>query len=336
MRSYSLESAVELLNMNKKRHWKRDQVIALIGRNIPQLVLLALVSYGVLGVKWFFSQSNLEAILYQYSIIGLLALGQLLVILIAGIDLSQGSLIALTSITTASVMGPYGLIPGVVCGIAMGTLVGLVNGLLTAGTKMPDFLVTLGMMGIARGLAMQIANAKPVPILNDPFMDFGEMIILGVPISALIWLGLCLLISYFLYKRRYGRYIYAVGSNQGNARLSGINVPRVKLLVYVMSGFFTSLAGVIWTARLGIGSPIGGYGYELESIACVVVGGVSLAGGAGKVGGVVSGVLLFGVINSILNLSGISPFWQGMFKGLIIIVAIIIGQTKIGKNKKDS
>jgi len=309
------------------------------GRNSAFMVLLVLVLYGAIGVRWFLTQGNMSAILYQYSIMGLLALGQFLVILTGGIDLSQGALIALTSITTASAMSSFGLVGGALAGIAMGTTIGFLNGFLVSRTNMQPFLVTLGMMGIARGLALQIANAKPVPIENEAFMKFGEANLAGVPASAFIWIAACVLAWYGLKHRRYGRYIYAVGSSEENTRLAGVNVARIKLLVYVFSAFLTSIGGVIWTARLGSGSPIGGSNYELESIASVVVGGASLSGGFGKVGSLVAGVLVFGVINSILNLSGISPFWQGMVKGLIIIVAITLrqaGSTVSGSESRSS
>ena len=292
------------------------------------IVLLVLVAYGAFGVRNFLSQMNLSAILYQYSIIGLLALGQFLVILTAGIDLSQGSLVALTSITTALVMTRYTVWLGILCGLLLATSMGALSGLLVSRTSMPPFLVTLGMMGVARGLAMQIANARPVPVYIDSFIAFGSSSLLGIPVSTYIWVGLALLAAFFLNRRPLGRYIYAVGSSEENCRLSGIKVPSVKLTVYVLSALLTAVGGVIWTSRLGSGSPVGGVNYELESIAAVVVGGGSLFGGKGRIDGVVAGVLIFGLINSILNLSGISPFWQGMIKGLIVLLAVALSQLR--------
>ena len=296
------------------------------------LVLVLLVLYGALGVRWFVSERNLSAILYQYSIIGLLALGQFLVILTGGIDLSQGAVLALTSITTATVLSQFGLFPGLISGLVMGTSLGFINGLLVSRTRMPAFLVTLGMMGIARGLAMRIANSRPVPVDHAGFLWFGEVNVFGIPISAVIWGLSCIAMGFILYRRPLGLHLYAVGSNKENARLSGIKIKRIRLMVYTLSSFFTALGGVIWTARLGSGSPIGGNGYELESIAAVVVGGASLSGGTGRVGSIAAGVLVFGVINSILNLSGLSPFLQGMLKGLIVIVAIAVKELQTEKS----
>ncbi len=311
----------------------KQSLIKIMTKHSTLIVLLLLLVYGMVGVRWFLSERNISAILYQYSIIGLLALGQFMVILTGGIDLSQGALVALTSITTASVMAGYGAFPGIIAGLVMGTSLGFLNGLMVSRTRMPAFLVTLGMMGIARGLAMQIANSRPVPIEHPGFLFFGEIEFLGIPISAVIWILSCAIMGVVLYQRPLGMHIYAVGSNEENTRLSGIKVKRIKLLVYILSAFFTSLGGVIWTARLGSGSPIGGSGYELESIAAVVVGGASLSGGVGRVGSIIAGVLVFGVINSILNLSGLSPFLQGMMKGLIVIAAITIKELQTNKSE---
>jgi inositol transport system permease protein len=299
-----------------------------VGKNSALLALMLVFLCGSLFIPTFLTRLNLSAILYQYAIIGFLALGQLLVILTAGIDLSQGSLVALTSIVTASLMARYGVLPAVLGGLAAGTLLGIANGLLVARTRIPPFVVTLGMMGVARGLAQLISDAKPISIEVESFIDFGRSNLWGFPVSALMWLGAGLLLSIFLNQRRLGRHIYAVGGSQESARLSGVDVGRVKLLVYALSGLLTAIGGVIWTARLSSGSPIGGANYEMESIAAVIVGGGSLFGGVGSVSGTLVGVLLFGVINSILNLVGISPYWQGTIKGALILLAVALSQVR--------
>lgn len=304
------------------------QIARWSNRHGALILLILLVAYGTLGLPNFLTEFNLAAIFYQYSVIGLLALGQLLVILTAGIDLSQGAVVALTSITTAKIMSAYGLLPGILGGIALATCMGVISGLLVSRTSMPPFLVTLGMLGISRGLAMQIANARPVPVDIKSFKAFGQSSLWGIPASAFIWAAASIILYYFLSRRRLGRYIYAVGSSEENARLSGVNVARVKLTVYTLSAFFTAIAGVIWTARLGSGSPVGGGNYELESIAAVVVGGANLFGGEGTILGTVAGVLIFGVINSILNLLWISPFLQGMIKGAIVLLVVALSQLR--------
>ena len=300
------------------------------GRNTAPVMLALLFVVGWVTLPNFGDKMNMWAIGYQYSIIGLLALGQLLVILTEGIDLSQGSLVALTSVVTAVLMTNAGLpMPVAVAGgIAASTLLGLVNGLAVAWTPIPAFIATLGMTGIARGLALLVSNGQPVSISDPVFFSLGRARIAGVPVSFLIWVAFALLLHYFLTQRRMGRAVYAVGGSAESARLSGINVRAVRLFVYTMSGFLTGIAGVLWASRLSSGSPIGGVGYELESIAAVVVGGGSLFGGIGTVGGTVAGVLIFGVINSMLNLAGISPYWQGTIKGILILLAVALSQVR--------
>lgn len=304
------------------------RAVRLLGRHSAAVALLAVTAYGALALPTFLTEMNLTAILYQYSVIGLLALGQLLVILTGGIDLSVGALVALTSVVTGLVTESRGLGPGLLAGVLAATGLGVASGLLVARTRMPPFIVTLGMMGVARGLAMQVANARPVPVRNAALTAFGQSTVAHVPVSALIWVLVAVAIHFLLTRRRLGRYAYAVGSSEESARLSGIDVGLVKVVVYGASAVLAALAGVIWTARLGSGSPIGGAGYELESIAAVVVGGGNLFGGEGGVGGTLAGVLIFGVINSILNLSGVSPFWQGVIKGVLVLAAVVLGQAR--------
>jgi ribose/xylose/arabinose/galactoside ABC-type transport system permease subunit len=304
------------------------QVGAWFGKNTALVALIVLIAAGAVLVPNFASRQNFSAILYQYSIIGFLALGQLLVILTSGIDLSQGSLVAFTSVVVAALMKSNGILVSVAGGLLAASLLGLVNGLLVSRTRIPPFVVTLGMLGIARGLALLVSDAKPIAVDVDAFVAFGRANLFGFPVSALLLVLASLGMSYFLKHRRTGRYIYAVGSSEENARLSGIDVKKVKLLVYTLSGLLTAVGGVIWTARLSSGSPIGANNYELESIAAVIVGGGSLFGGIGTVSGTLVGVVLFGVINSVLNLLGVSPYWQGTIKGVLILMAVALGQVR--------
>lgn len=314
--------------MNKANNLSLNAFTGFLSRNSAVAALIVIFAYGMIALPNFLTETNLSAILSQYSIIGFLAIGQLLVILTGGIDLSQGSQVAFTSIVTAVLMQSYGPVAAVLGGIIATTFLGLISGVLVSRTAMPPFIVTLGMLGIARGLAMFIANAKPVPISVASFNEFGKSALFGIPVSAFLWIAACLILFWFLTRRRFGRYIYAVGSSEESSRLSGIDVKSVKLLTYVVCSFLTAVAGVIWTSRLNSGSPIGGNGYEMESIAAVVVGGGSLFGGEGSVSGTVAGVLLFGVINSILNLTGISPFWQGTIKGILVLMAVALSQIR--------
>jgi ribose/xylose/arabinose/galactoside ABC-type transport system permease subunit len=310
------------------RSYSLSRTVDWMGRNSAVVALLILSILGTIFLPTFLTRQNMVAILYQYSIIGFLALGQLLVILTAGIDLSQGSLVAFTSIVVAIMMRSYGILASVVAGLVAATFLGIFNGFVVARTRIPPFVVTLGMLGIARGLAQLISNAKPISIEIQPFNDFGRANILGFPFSTLLLILTAILLWYFLRHRRLGRHIYAVGGSEESSRLSGVEVSRVKLLVYALSGLLTAVGGVIWTARLNSGSPIGAQNYELESIAAVIVGGGSLFGGIGSVTGTIVGILLFGVINSLLNLVGISPYWQGTIKGVLILLAVALSQIR--------
>jgi ribose transport system permease protein len=301
-----------------------------LSKHMAVIVMLLLLVLSSLLVPNFFSEVNLKSILFQYSIIGFLVLGQLCVMLTGGIDLSQGSMLALTSILTAVVYNAAGLAVAVICGILLPVLLGAFNGLLASRTKMPPFIITLGMLSIARALAMMIANAKPVPIKDELFGHLATFTVLYVPLCALLWLATGVILHYVLTQRRFGRYVFSVGSSEASTLLSGVNVVRIKQSVYVLSGFLTAIGGLIWTSRLGSGSPIGGSGYEMEAIASVVIGGGSLMGGVGSVPGAMAGALIFGIINSVLNLIGISPYLQGTLKGVIILLAVVAVQT----NKK--
>ena len=312
--------------MNRTRSLERP--LAWMSQNSALVALIIAFAIGAVFTQNFLTRLNASAILFQYAIIGLLALGQLVVILTGGIDLAQGAVVALTSIVTASAMRSYGIPAAVLGGLAAGTLLGFASGLLVSRTKIPPFVVTLGMTGIARGLALLISDSKPISIEIQSFVDFGRANIAGIPVSALLWVACSVVLGLFLSRRRLGRHIYAVGGSEESSRLSGIDVKKVKLVVYALSGLLTAAAGVIWTARLSSGSPIGGVGYEMESIAAVIVGGGSLFGGVGSVSGTFIGVLLFGVINSILNLVGISPYWQGTIKGVLILMAVALSQIR--------
>lgn len=305
-----------------------SRIMAWMGRNSAQVALVIIFIIGAIALPNFLTTFNLSAIAFQYAIIGFLALGQLLVILTAGIDLSQGSLVAFTSIVVAKLMNAYGIPAAILGGLLATTSLGLISGLLVSRTAIPAFIVTLGMLGVARGLALLISDANPIAIENTAFTQLGRAKLAGVPVSFLLWILAGILVYIFLTRRRLGRHIYAVGGSEESTRLSGVDVRNVKLWVYVLSAFLTAIGGVIWTARLRSGSPIGGLNYELESIAAVVVGGGSLFGGFGSVGGTMAGVLLFGVINSLLNLAGISPYWQGTIKGVLVLLAVALSQLR--------
>ncbi len=288
---------------------------------VAALVVLALILL-VLRPS-FFTTANLLNICRQVSINGILAVGVTYVLLTGGVDLSLGSMVALTGVVAASLahpgQGPW--ILAVMAGMGAGLACGLVNGSVVAWGRVAPFIATLGMMTAARGLALTLSGGRPVSNLSRGFTDLaGEAA--GIPIPALILLGTSAVSWLFLTRIRQGRYLYAVGGNELAARAAGVNVERVKLLAYGICGALAGLAGVLQAARSTTGQPNAGVAYELDAIAAVVIGGTSLSGGVGGIGGTLLGVLLLGVINSGLDQLNVSSYLQQIIKGLIIVGAV--------------
>jgi putative xylitol transport system permease protein len=209
-------------------------------------------------------------------------------------------------------------------GLLAGAGLGAVNGIFVAKWRMPAFVVTLGMLSMARGFTFLTTDGMPVPRIDEGFLVVGQGVFLGIPVPVWIFLAVFLLSWVTLYKTRYGRYIYAVGGNETSAKISGINTRLVIFTVYVISGMLSALGGIILTARTTAGLPQAGQAYELDAIAAVVIGGTSLSGGQGQIIGTVFGALLLGVINNGLDLLGVSSYFQLVIKGMIIIGAVLL------------
>jgi len=278
----------------------------------------------------FFSIQNTTIILRQVSINGILAIGVTFVIISGGIDLSLGSVVAFTGVVAALFAHPgeYPLIIALGMAILAGLAIGGVNGLAVTRGKVAPFIVTLGMMTIARGLALLASDGRPVTGLSDSFNYIGGGSVLGVPIPVLIFGAIILLSSFILNKTRLGRYLYAVGGNEKAAYASGIRVNSVKVLSYMICSGLAAIAGIVLASRITTGQPNAGLAYELDAIAAVVIGGTSLSGGIGSIGGTVLGVLLIGVINNGLDLLNVSSYYQQIIKGAIIIAAALIDRKK--------
>jgi inositol transport system permease protein len=299
-------------------------------------VLLAIFSPS----NSFLKPQNLINVVRQISVIGLLALGVMLCIVAMGIDLSLGSVLGFAAVVAASLVQQPGwkeaLYPGlqmpaivaVVAGMAVGMGLGAVNGGLIATFKIPPFIATLGMMTMARGFAYIYSNGRPVSTLNADFLWIGGGDVLGIPVPIIVFAVVIVLTHLMLSFTRFGRHIYAIGGNEVAARVSGVNLGRTKLGIYAFSGLMAGLGGVVITARTQSATPALGMGYELDAIASAVIGGTSFAGGIGTVWGTVVGALIIGVMNNGLDLLGVSPFYQQVVKGVIIIVAIIIDERK--------
>ena len=271
----------------------------------------------------FLSVANFTNVARQISINGILAVGVTFVLLTAGVDLSLGSVVALSGVACATFAHPgdHSVFVPIAVGLLTGAACGLVNGVLVTRGGVAPFIVTLGMMTIARGLALIVSGGRPVADMSNELTALaGDF--LGVPIPVLCFAGVAFAAWFFLRNFRLGRHIYAVGGNENAARAAGVPVKKVKLFAYGLCGLLTGLAGVVLAARITTGQPNAGQAYELDAIAAVVIGGTSLAGGIGTITGTLLGVLLIGVINNGLDLMGVSSYYQAVIKGVIIVGAV--------------
>jgi len=297
------------------RGWERIGVLAAL--------MLLVIAASLLSHR-FLTIPNLLNVLRQVSIVGILAIGMTFVILTRGIDLSVGSILGIAVVLFAGSMDRRGMAVAIPLGIGAAALAGLVNGLGVAYAGLPAFIMTLGMLSFVRGLAFIYTGGTPIPINDERFYALGNGYLAGIPIPALILLAALVVSGFVLQLTPFGRSIYAIGSNEEAARLSGVPVRFYKTSVYVISGVLSGLAGLVYASQLSIGTPIAGQGYELDAIAAVVVGGTSLFGGKGSVAGTFIGTLIIGVLANILNLTGVDPFVQQLFKGALIVVAVFI------------
>ncbi len=284
----------------------------------------------------FLTPDNGWNILRQISVNLCLSVGMTLVILSGGIDLSVGAILGLAGAVAAGVLKHGLAVPGtelwleftpsgaILTGIAVGGAAGWANGFAITRFSLPPFVATLGMLSIARGLTMLWTGGFPITGLGDSFGDLGTGAFLGMPLPVWIMLALTALFVVVTKRTRFGRHLYAVGGNERAARLTGLNVGRIKLAVYTLAGALAGVAGLIVTARLDSAQPNAGLGYELDAIAAVVIGGTSLSGGRGSVTGTVLGCLIIGVLNNGLFLLNVSPFWQQVIKGVVILIAVAL------------
>ncbi|MFM2211718.1 MAG: hypothetical protein RL639_912 [Verrucomicrobiota bacterium] len=288
------------------------------------LFVILLVGLGLtLTTDTFLSVANLTNVARQVSINGILAVGVTIVLLTAGVDLSLGSVVALSGVACATFAHPgdHPVFVPIAVGLLTGAACGLVNGVLVTRGGVAPFIVTLGMMTVARGLALIVSGGRPVANMSNELTALaGDF--LAIPIPVLCFAGVALVAWFFLRNFRLGRHIYAVGGNENAARAAGVPVERVKLFAYGLCGLLTGLAGVVLAARITTGQPNAGQAYELDAIAAVVIGGTSLAGGVGTITGTLLGVLLIGVINNGLDLQGVSSYYQAVIKGVIIVGAV--------------
>ena len=295
--------------------------------------LFLLIIFFSFWSPYFFNFDNFDNILIATSVVAVLALGETFVIVTGGIDLSIGTVMTVSSVMSATAIVRWGLpVPlGMVAGIAMGGLMGLINGVLIARLKLPPFIATLGMLNVARGLSLAIANLSPIYFPTDQLhgMIMGSAIgvilpSFPIPNIVIVMLVTAVLAGLILSKTALGRYTYALGSNEEAARLSGINVVRWKTAVYVLCGLFAGLGGVLLAARVNSAQPTLGYGYELDAISAVIIGGTSLSGGVGTILGTVIGAFIVKTLADGLQLVDVPQEWQIVATGAVVILAVYL------------
>jgi ribose transport system permease protein len=274
----------------------------------------------------FYQPSNLLDIMLQSSINAVIAVGMTIVVMTKGIDLSVGSIVGVSSMIAASLLGGDSPWLGVAAGLLVGLGCGFLNGLLIAKLKLPDFIVTLGAMSIYRGAALIYTDGQPIYSISNTFRGIFAGHLLGIPTPVLFALAIALLGYLLIRFTTLGEHIVAVGGNEEAARLSGVDVDKVKIVVYALSGMLASMAGFILVARIGAAEPIGGNGFELQAIGAAVIGGASLFGGVGNPLGSLIGALTLGAMQNGLTLMNVPSFWQYVATGVVVILAVLADQ----------
>lgn len=304
-----------------------------IGIIIGLILLVVIISFST---PKFLTGSNLLNLLKSNSVNAIISCGMLLAILMGEIDISVGSTVGLTGVIGAYLITNAGLpvpVTVILC-LGVGAVVGAVNGVAISYLSVPAFVATLATQSIGRGLTEIISGGVTIRVRNDAYTALGNASIGGVSI-IIIYAAVVIIFTWFLLNRtRFGYYIYALGGNKMAAQYSGVNVKKYNMLPYVLIGLFCGLGGIIWSARLGSAAATLGSGFEMDAIAAVVIGGTSMSGGVGTVGGTFIGILIIGVITNGLNLMGINSFWQDVFKGIIILAAVIIDVIRKNKSKE--
>ena len=283
----------------------------------------------------FLTANNLLNLLLQVTSNALIAFGMTFVILTGGIDLSVGSILALSSALTAGLLGsgmPVTL--AILISLILGCILGMMNGLLISYGKLAPFIVTLATMTIFRGATLVYTNGNPITKgLSDTFLFqfLGQGYIVGIPFPVIIMFIVFIVLYVLVHKTAFGKSVYAIGGNEKAAYISGVKLNKVKIIIYSISGIMASISGLIITSRLSSAQPTAGASYEMDAIAAVVLGGTSLSGGKGRILGTLIGALIIGVLNNGLNIIGVSAFWQQVVKGVVILIAVLIDRFKVVK-----
>lgn len=308
----------------KNKGWKK-----IISNNKPVIVLLVLLIAMSLLRDRFLTWSNIISVLRQTSINAVIATGMTFAILIGGIDLSVGSVLAISGAIAATLVASgMNIFLVILITLLIGLTIGLLNGLLISKGRLQPFIATLGTMTLLRGLTLVYTQGRPISIFGSDtstiFSKIGTGYFLKIPIPVYIMLVVFFIAWYTLNHLKIGRYTYALGSNEEATMYSGIKTDNIKLFVYAVSGVLAAIAGIIVTARLGSAQPTAGAGYELDAIAAVVIGGTSMAGGIGTIFGTAIGALIIGILNNALNMLQVSSYYQDVAKGIVILIAVLL------------
>ncbi|MEQ3553577.1 ABC transporter permease [Pseudonocardia nematodicida] len=287
-------------------------------------ILLVLLVVASLASDAFLTSRNLENLVLQMSVIGIVALAQLLVVITGGIDISVGSVLGLASVLCVGMFGGTSVVLGLLIALSVGAALGAVNGTLVAFRGLEPFIVTLGMLALARGLVYAYTEGTPVRPADPLYSLPGTLTVAGIPLLGIIWIGIALLLAFVLRNTVFGRRVFAVGSRREAAHASGVPVRSTLVSVYVIAGVLVGLGGFLLASRVGAGTPTAGTLMELDAIAAVVIGGARLAGGQGRVFGTVVGTMIFGVIANLLVLLNVSTFLQDAFRGALILIAVVL------------
>lgn len=300
----------------------------------PLYILIILLIVAGLSTDAFFTPRNLANLILQASVIGIVTLAQFIIVLTGGIDISVGSVVGLAGVLSAGLFSGSNVFVAIIVGVLVGVAVGAVNGYLVAFRGLEPFIVTLGMLALARGLVYAYTEGTPVQPQAENFRSIATATLAGFPVIGLVWLGLAVVIAFIARGTVFGRRIYAVGSSKEAAHASGVPVKTTLLAVYALAGVLIGFAGFLLASRVGAGTPTAGNLYELDSIAAVVIGGAALIGGKGRVFGAVVGTLIFGVISNLLVLLNVSTYLQDAFRGGLILVAVVLTTIQYNKRRR--
>ncbi|WP_065066668.1 ABC transporter permease subunit [Brevibacillus sp. WF146] len=306
----------------------REARLHLVNKYRVLIIFIALCAAASMLSEAFLTVNNLLNVARQVSITAIIAAGMTLVILIAGIDLSVGSVMAFSGAIAAGMLTaqwPLGV--ALIAALLVGLGFGIINGLFVTRWGIPSFITTLAVMVIARGMTLVYTQGYPLVVSHESFRYIGNGKMLGIPLPILIMLFLYASLYWVLRNTSFGRYVYAIGGNEEASRLSGIPVNTIKVAVFGICGLLSALSAIVYTSRLMSAQPTAGTGIELDAIAAVIIGGTSLAGGKGGIAGTLIGALIMGILDNVLNLMNVSPFYQSIVKGLVILAAVLADRT---------